>query len=201
MSRQGYSTRQEKISVAINELYIGDFNGNKNIKVGFKYLISQNYGHLTQRALSQLGESGYKLFLENFINYRDGYILCVNTPFYLNNFKSSSSAFSITGSLIFTAVKMPEQFLDQEGQLSSNYEYGEKITVLFKYENSKNVNTNSSSGLIGKNPTPLPSNYISNIPSSASRQILMARDMNTKGRSLKTQSVAGGGGIGIGIWS
>jgi hypothetical protein len=167
-------------------LYIASWNqdqlatsNNTEINKSLKSLIEQ-----------QLGTGTASLFSSSFINYKEGYLLCVNTSSILNKFFSGTAtsdvAFQgISGSLKFTAVKMPDEFIGaSKSNLSSTYQYGDKLKVGFSLE----VVPISDKVQKQRNDT----------VTSNTSQILVYRDMNMRGRS---KSGGGTASAGVGVWS
>lgn len=176
-------------------LYIASYNGSKT-KTGLA-TIKNNL--LNSAVLGQIGMQAYAEFQDDFINYKSGLILCVNTPFDLNKFfqttpasgSSGVGAFvSVPNSVVFTVVRMPTQFINKKGNLTKDYEYGEKLAVRNSVETSsigsQIYELTAGVSNLNVNPKRLPS-YI------------IRRDANMIGRSVKTQTSGGGGGVGV--WS
>ena len=180
------SLNTSSLTTSFVYLYIASWNqdqlatsNNTEINKNLKSLIEQ-----------QLGTGTASLFSSNFINYKEGYLLCVNTSSILNKFFSSAGttdvAFQgISGSLRFTAVKMPAEFIGaSKSNLSSTYQYGEKLKVGFSLE----VVPSSDKVQSQRNDA----------TTSNTRQILVYRDMNMRGRS---KSGGGTTSAGVGVWS
>ena len=101
--------------------------------------------------------------------------------------------------LRFTLVRMPSTFKSQKGNLSSDYEYGERLRVSVSVES---VNGNDAANgrqvpTINGKAVALRQGPIRGKP-SAGVNFLVYRDSNMAGRTLKSQS---GGGGGVGVWS
>ncbi len=189
--------RKSKLSSSVTYPFICSFNGtNINSKVGL------NANALLKRFVeAQIGVTAAALFNEDFINYKDGVILCQNTNVLLIQiFGSSGSSAAAAGipvyanlrnTISFTPVRMPSTFINQKGNLSSNYEYAEKLKVEVSFEPLEDAATMKPPGSQqSKGPMPLKTNK---------RGVLFPvyRDTNIKSRTLKSQS----GGGGIGVWS
>lgn len=177
-------------------LYIASYNKSKT-QTGLSTIKNPI---LNAAVLNQIGLQAYAEFKDDFINYKSGLILCVNTHFDLNKFFATSSTpssgnlgigaySSLPNSVVFTVVAMPQQFINKKGSLTKDYDYGEKLRVLSSQETTGST--------------------IYQIPNaSASRQAvtnkslisyITRRDANMIGRSVKSQSTGGGGGVGV--WS
>lgn len=185
-----YYLNQQPITTHYQDLWIANWDNQQNSSRGFG---TQGIASSKLRAIcaAQRGETAAALFDNNFINYTQGYLLCTNTRTVLNSIGNIDYASnSVLGSLVFTVVRMPAEFISNEASLSSKYEYGEQLRVFFSYE---------VSSLVSQDPTIIPATYFSSIPQGVSRQTIVARDANIKGRGIKGAST--GGGIGIGIWS
>lgn len=182
--------RTSKLSSSTTYPFICSFNGSGvNTNVGLKADIV-----LKRYVLAQIGQSAADLFQDDFINYNKGFILCQNTDVLLN--KMFSSAIPVTqvfanlrNTISFTVVRMPSTFVGQKGNLSKNYEYGEKLKVSVSLEPLDDEGT-------GKPP----SSQQSEGPIKDKKRgvlFLVYRDANISSRTLKSQS----GGGGIGVWS
>ena len=177
-------------------LYIASYNKSKT-QTGLSTIKNPI---LNAAVLNQIGLQAYAEFKDDFINYKSGLILCVNTHFDLNKFFATSSLpnsgnlgigaySSLPNNVVFTVVTMPQQFINKKGSLTKDYDYGEKLRVLSSQETTGST--------------------IYQIPNaSASRQAvtnkslisyITRRDANMIGRSVKSQSTGGGGGVGV--WS
>jgi hypothetical protein len=177
-------------------LYIASYNKSKT-QTGLSTIKNPI---LDTAVLNQIGLQAYAEFKDDFINYKSGLILCVNTHFDLNKFFATSSLpnsgnlgigaySSLPNNVVFTVVTMPQQFINKKGSLTKDYDYGEKLRVLSSQETTGST--------------------IYQIPNaSASRQAvtnkslvsyITRRDANMIGRSVKSQSTGGGGGVGV--WS
>jgi|688.fasta_scaffold12954_3 hypothetical protein len=199
--------RTTKISSNTAYPFICSFDGSSvNSKVGLK-----TNPILRAFVEDQIGKEAANLFNDDFINYKEGFILCQNVDVLLNKIFGSTAAGS-TGSsgssaasevptlpnlrkiISFTVVRMPSTFKNQKGNLSSNYAYGEKLKVSVSLEPLEDVGT-------GKPPNsqqstgPIKNNKFLVKPGVL---FLVYRDANIIARTLKSQS---GGGGGIGVWS
>lgn len=199
--------RTSKLTSNTTYPFICSFNGSGvSAKVGLK----QN-NLLKQFVTNQIGVAAAALFQDDFINYDKGFILCQNMDTLLNKiFGSGTPAPNPSGSsessgapvsanlrntISFTPVRMPSTFVNQKGNLSKNYEYGEKLMVAVSLEpledegSVKPKGSQQSAGPITKGPT-----------KGKKRGVLffVYRDGNISSRTLKSQS---GGGGGIGVWS
>ena len=167
-------------------LYVANWDGASSDVRG---LSSIGNARLTSAVQNQLGTEARGLYDSNFINYNSGYILCVNTPTLLNKFFADSNAAdaSVSNSVRFTSVLMPNHFIGKINQLSKNYVYGEKLRIFVGFE------------LQGDSirQAPYGSAFKAKITPSSGQQILVYRDENVAGRCLKSQ----GSGGGIGVWS
>jgi hypothetical protein len=167
-------------------LYVASWNQDQ-LATSNNIEINKNLKSLVEK---QLGTGTASLFSSNFVNYKEGYLLCVNTASILNKFFSGTEATnvafkSISDSLRFTAVKMPAEFIGaSKSNLSSTYQYGEKLKVGFLSE----VVPSSDKVQSQRNDT----------VTSNTSQILVYRDMNMRGRS---KSGGGGTSSGVGVWS
>jgi hypothetical protein len=167
--------RHSPLRNSVVDLYVANFNGaTQNTSFGFSQVPSVDYQYLINKAKIQINkiiQDGYSKFLNDFINYQDGLILCVNTTNLLSKSEyKTSNAFS--DSLRFTVVKMPGEFVNvNKSKLSSPYQYGERLRVSASFEKK----------------------------SDTRQKDLIYRDTNIKGRS-KTGSDSTGG-VGVGVWS
>lgn len=151
---------------------------------------------------SQIGTTAAALFEDDFVNYTQGYILCQNIPDDLNRFfaptVNDASTISFRKSITFTVVIMPATFKGQKGNLSENYQYGEKLRASVSFETEP---SDSNKQFMKQVP-------VINGKAVGMRQgpkkngtgtvYLVYRDTNLSARTLKSQS---GGGGGIGVWS
>lgn len=151
---------------------------------------------------AQIGTQMAALFEDDFINYNQGYILCQNIPDDLYRFFASTnpdpSTISFRKSITFISAIMPSTFKGQKGNLSENYQYGERLRVSVSYEAQPSASTkkfitqvpviNGKSVAVSQGPKKNGSGTI----------YLVYRDTNMIARTLKSQS---NGGNGIGVWS
>jgi len=194
--------QQLSLSGASPYLYIASYNKSKT-KTG---LVTINNSILNASVLHQIGQNYYNEFKDDFINYKTGVILCVNAPLDLNKFFQNSPPLpsggtggtggvgfyaSISNSVVFTVVRMPEEFINQKGNLTKDYQYGEKLGILNSKETLPSVNSLKQ---IPNTP------YQPSAPTSRSLTSYdVRRDANIRGRSVKTKSTSSGGGVGV--WS
>lgn len=195
--------RRSKLSTSTAYPFICSFNGSAiNAQVGLKVNST-----LKRFVIAQIGTTAAALFENDFINYDKGFILVQNTEILLNKiFLSAASASSgpsgpagssgstatppnIINTISFTSVKMPSTFKNQKGNLSKDYEYGEKLMVSVSLETLEDEGTMKPAGA-GEARGPI---------KNKKRGVLFLtyRDSNMSGRTLKSQS----GGGGIGVWS
>jgi hypothetical protein len=151
---------------------------------------------------AQIGTQMAALFEDDFVNYNQGYILCQNIPDDLFRFFASTSpdasTISFRKTITFTSVIMPSTFKGQKGNLSKNYEYGERLRVSVSYESQPSESTkkiitqvpviNGKSVQVSQGPK----------NNGAGTVYLIYRDTNMSARTLKSQSNGGGG---VGVWS
>lgn len=182
-------------------LYIASWNGAK------KGLNGINNALLSATVVRHLDQETANLFKDDFINYDQGVILCMNQASELNKFFGTTTPnppnqaqgnvgvfTSISNFLRFTCIRMPEEFIKQKNNLTSQYKYGEKLRVVASLEN---IDTAPGSKVIQ-----VP-NGVSAAPSvvpKTKRQVIIYRDSNMRGRGVKGQS-SGGTGTSIGVWS
>jgi len=178
-------------------LYIASFNRSKT-QTGLSTIKN---GQLNTAVLNQIGPQAYAEFKDDFINYKSGLILCVNTQFDLNKFFGSSPEAPFAGNLgigvysslpnnvVFTVVLMPQQFINKKGSLTKDYEYGEKLRVL----SSQETNGAAIYQIPNLSATRSP------VTKNSLVSYIVRRDANMIGRSVKTQASGGGGGVGV--WS
>lgn len=177
-------------------LYIASYNRSKT-QTGLSTIKNPI---LNAAVLNQIGLQAYAEFKDDFINYKSGLILCVNTHFDLNKFFATSSApssgnlgigaySSLPNSVVFTVVTMPQQFINKKGSLTKDYDYGEKLRVLSSQET-----TGSTIYQIPNASAPRQA-----ITNQSLVSYITRRDANMIGRSVKSQSTGGGGGVGV--WS
>lgn len=172
--------RRTQLNLSENFVWIASYAG----ETSASGLISNKNPALSQFVLNQAGPTVKALFDKDFINYDDGYILCVNTNAYLDKFFGTGGYDSnITNSLTFTCVRMPSQFVRKKGQLTQDYAYGEML--LIKSMDVSKANTNF------KFQAP-------NGVTTSKKMSYIFMDMNFAGRSVKTKSTGGGG---LGVWS
>lgn len=187
----GYYLNSQPLTRQTQSLHIFNWDGPQDSSRGFRNINSI----FRTICANQKGETATALFDNDFVNYTSGYILCVNTPVLIGSTfgaASSVNANSLLGSLVFTVVRMPEEFIGNQAILSSKYAYGENLKVYFAYELNSLVSQNPDGLSVG-------ASYVSPISQSSSRQAIVPRDMNIKGRAVKGASTGGGGGIGV--WS
>ena len=177
-------------------LYIASYNKSKT-QTGLSTIKNPI---LNIAVLNQIDIQAYAEFQDDFINYKSGLILCVNTHFDLNKFFATSSApssgnlgigaySSLPNSVVFTVVTMPQQFINKKGSLTKDYDYGEKLRVLSSQET-----TGSTIYQIPKASAPRQA-----VTNKSLISYITRRDANMIGRSVKSQSTGGGGGVGV--WS
>lgn len=190
--------RMTMVNVSDGFFWIASWNGNNNIS-GFTAVNNNSFKSYVS---NQLGSNTASLFNDNFVNYKEGLILCVNQGGVLDKFFSTSSGTPVVGpsasgayvslknNLRFICVRMPEQFKDKKAQLTSAYEIGEKLRIIGAYEGqTKNIQIPANATSIAQSIVP-----------NTNRQVIIYRDSNMKGRGLKS-SASGGGGSSIGVWS
>lgn len=202
--------RTSKLASNTTYPFICSFNGSgTSANVGLKA-----NALLKQFVTAQIGVTAAALFQDDFINYKDGFMLCQNMDTLLHLiFGSGTPASKPSGSsgssgavsnipalanlrntISFTPVRMPSTFKNQKGNLSENYQYGEKLMVAVSLEpledegTIKPTGSQQAKGPITKGPG-----------KNKKRGVLffVYRDGNIKARTLKSQS----GGGGIGVWS
>jgi hypothetical protein len=182
-------------------LYVASWNGSK------KGLGGVNNPLLSAAVVRHLGQETANLFNNDFINYDQGVILCMNQASELNKFFSTTTPnapnqsqgnvgvfVSISDFLRFTCVRMPEEFIKQKNNLTSQYKYGEKLRVVASLEN---IDTSPGSKVI---QAPNGASSAPSVVPRTKRQVIIYRDSNMKGRGVKGQS-SGGTGASIGVWS
>ena len=190
--------RNKHLSPSDAYLFVATWNGsNSSIATGLK--VNEE---LKQMVISHIGAQALSLFEGDFLNYNAGYILCQNIPDNLNmafTSQSTTTKNNFLRTLRFTLVRMPSTFKSQKGNLSSDYEYGERLRVSVSVEsindndaaNGRQVPTiNGTAVALRKGPIRGKAN--------AGVNFLVYRDANMAGRTLKSQS---GGGGGVGVWS
>jgi hypothetical protein len=175
--------------------FIATWNGtNLNTATGLK--ISSL---LKSVVLSQIGAEAASLFEDDFINYNQGYILCQSIPDDLNKIFASTNNVSFRNlqkSISFIVVRMPATFIGQKGNLSKNYEYGERLKVSVSIETLPDTDKGIQVPTINGVAAQRKKGPIKN--KKAGVGYMIYRDANFSARTLKSQS---GGGTGIGVWS
>ncbi len=137
----------------------------------------------------------FNYFRDNFVNYKEGRILCVNSPVLLSKFFSppknnqetapannanTTQIFSNrSGEVKFTIVTMPIEFVNKQERLSSQYQYGEKLHVRCSMEMTEKKKDEKGKDI-------------------AQYQKTIYRDINSKGRSVIGTS---GKGSAVAVWS
>jgi hypothetical protein len=188
--------KQQKIEKNNPVVWIADWNGSN------KGLGTVKNALLSTAVIKQLGLDTSNLFLDNFINYKEGVILGMNQAGVLNKFFATGTAGGnigiyrgISDSIVFKCVRMPGEFKDQKNILSSPYAYGEKLILGVTFEDP-------NSFLLKDNKTPQIPNgataSASNVKGT-SRMITVYRDLNIRGRCLKGSGASTGNSIGV--WS
>ena len=152
------------------DLYVANFAGASDISFGLKN-ITADYSYLLTKVTNQITKTNYDYFKDDFVNYDQGLILCVNT-YQLLNKDFYKKLGLICDALRFSVVKMPEEFKGMRTNLSSRYAYGERLRVLASFEK--------------KDATSI-------------TKTLVYRDSNIKGRSKS--GTASNAGVGVGVWS
>lgn len=164
--------KRSKLGSNVVSLYIASWDGvTKDFKNGVTRCESDTFKKSIDE---QLGDDASFNFKDSFVNYKLGYILCVNTPALLNKFYKTREQETAEPTdpktfnpVRFTKVLMPPEFIAKQTSLSSQYQLGEKLSVRAGYE------------IINK------------------KQVAVYKDANAKGRSrLKT-----GGGGAVAVWS
>lgn len=193
------SLRKTTISTKDFYPYVATWNGpSTNTATGLKA-----YPALKAFVRSQIGANAAALFEDDFVNYNQGYILCQNIPDDLNRFFASTiqdiSSINFRKTITFNTIIMPSTFKGQKGNLSSNYQYGERLRVSVSLE---------------AQPSDSNKQFMKQVPEINGRAVAMRqgpkgngsgalflayRDTNLNARTLKSQS--GGGGGGVGVWS
>ena len=186
--------KQQKVERNNPVVWIADWNG------GNKGLGSVQNQYLSAAVIRQLGVPTSNLFLDNFINYTEGVILCMNQAGVLNKFFATSTRTTgagiftgIASSIIFKCVRMPGEFKNQKNILSSAYAYGEKLILGVTFEDQNSLVGNQTSQ-VPKGATASTSNV-----TGGKRMITVYRDLNIKGRCLKGSGASTGNSIGV--WS
>lgn len=186
--------KQQKVEKNNPVVWVCDWDGSN------KGLGSIKNAYLSAAVTKQLGLDTSNLFFDNFINYKQGVILCMNQAGVLNKFFTVATPTGNTGiyrgisdSIVFKCVRMPGEFIDQKNILSSFYAYGEKLVLAVSFEDPNTL---------GGNTTPqIPNNAqasASNVRGGR-RMIPVYRDLNIRGRCLKGSGTSTGSSIGV--WS
>jgi len=186
--------KQQKVEKNNPVVWIADWNGSN------KGLGSVKNALLSAAVIRQLGLDTSNLFLDNFINYKEGVILGMNQAGVLNKFferRTGTTAagifVGIASSIVFKCVRMPGEFKDKKNILSSPYAYGEKLILGVTFEDPNS--------LVGNQTPQIPKGaqaYSSNVQGGR-RMITVYRDLNIKGRCLKGSGASTGNSIGV--WS
>jgi hypothetical protein len=186
--------KQQKVEKNNPVVWIADWNGSN------KGLGTVKNALLSAAVIRQLGLDTSNLFLDNFINYKEGVILGMNQGGVLNKFFATGTAGGATGiyrgisdSVVFKCVRMPGEFKDQKNILSSPYAYGEKLILGVTFEDPNS--------LIGNKTAQIPNGAAASASNvkGTSRMITVYRDLNIKGRCLKGSGASTGNSIGV--WS
>jgi len=186
--------KQQKVEKNNPVVWIADWNGSN------KGLGSVKNEYLSAAVIRQLGLSTANLFLDNFINYAQGVILCMNQAGVLNKFferRTGTTAagifVGIASSIVFKCVRMPGEFQDQKNILSSPYAYGEKLILGVTFEDPNS--------LVGNQTPQVPNGAAASVSNvtGGRRMITVYRDLNIKGRCLKGSGASTGNSIGV--WS
>jgi hypothetical protein len=176
---QSRTLKTSTLTTSFLDLYIFNYNGDQTA-FGFNSLPATNL--MLRQKIAKFVPTAATVFASDFINYTEGKILCVNTQTLMNKdvFKTFNS---VSNTLKFTLVLMPEEFINSKpNQLSSPYVYGERIRVIGSFEPVKETTT-----VAGKTQTTLSRN-----------KTYFYRDSNIKARSKGGQSQSG---TGVGVWS
>jgi len=186
--------KQQKVEKNNPVVWIADWNGSN------KGLGSVQNQYLSAAVIRQLGVPTSNLFLDNFINYTEGVILCMNQSGVLNKFFETATRTTgagiftgIASSVIFKCVRMPGEFKNQKNILSSAYAYGEKLILGVTFEDQNSLMGNQ----IAQVPKGAQASSIN--VSGGRRMITVYRDLNIKGRCLKGSGASTGSSIGV--WS
>ena len=195
--------KQQKVERNNPVVWIADWNGSN------KGLESIKNANLSAAVIRQLGLPTANLFLDNFINYKEGVILGMNQAGVLNKFferetgRTPAGIFvGIASSIVFKCVRMPGEFKEQKNILSSAYAYGEKLILGVAFEDPNSLIGNQTSQT---SQTPQIVQIPNGAQASASnvkggrRMITVYRDLNIKGRCLKGSGASTGSSIGV--WS
>lgn len=187
--------KQQKVERNNPVVWIADWNGSN------KGLGSVKNADLSAAVIRQLGVPTSNLFLDNFINYTEGVILCMNQAGVLNKFFATGAGTirggiytGIASSIIFKCVRMPGEFKNQKNILSSTYAYGEKLILGVTFEDQNSLVGNQTSQV----PKGAAASTLSNV-TGGKRMITVYRDLNIKGRCLKGSGASTGSSIGV--WS
>ena len=190
--------RNKQLSSSDAYPFVATWNGsNSSAATGLKV-----NAQLKQIVISHIGVQAAKLFESDFINYNSGYILCQNIPDDLNQAFTSqnlTAKANFQRTLRFTLVRIPSTFKSQKGNLSSDYQYGERLKVSVSVESVKDNDAANGRQVPTINGTAV---ALRRGPvrgkADAGVNFLVYRDANMAGRTLKSQS---GGGGGVGVWS
>ena len=186
--------KQQKVERNNPVVWIADWNGSN------KGLGSVQNQYLSAAVIRQLGVPTSNLFLDNFINYTEGVILCMNQAGVLNKFFATGAGTirggiytGIASSIIFKCVRMPGEFKNQKNILSSAYAYGEKLILGVTFEDQNS--------LVGNQTSQVPKGAVASTSNvtGGKRMITVYRDTNIKGRCLKGSGASTGSSIGV--WS
>ena len=186
--------KQQKVERNNPGVWIADWNGSN------KGLGSVQNQYLSAAVIRQLGVPTSNLFLDNFINYTEGVILCMNQAGVLNKFFATGAGTirggiytGIASSIIFKCVRMPGEFKNQKNILSSAYAYGEKLILGVTFEDQNS--------LVGNQTSQVPKGAVASTSNvtGGKRMITVYRDLNIKGRCLKGSGASTGSSIGV--WS
>ena len=186
--------KQQKVERNNPVVWIADWNGTA------KGLGSINNAYLKNAVIKQLGVPTANLFLDDFINYKEGVILCMNQAGVLNKFFTVATPTGNTGiyrgisdSIVFKCARMPGEFKNQKTILSSPYAYGEKLILGVAFEDPETLSGNQTPQVPNNAKT-----SASNVR-GGTRMITVFRDLNIKGRCLKGSGASTGSSIGV--WS
>lgn len=173
-----------KLASNVISLYILSWDGTG--AANSKGLSDVKSNSLKEAIGKQLGVDVPTYFEKSFVNYVLGYILCVNSPAFLNKFfneegkapvepppNPAGTPKRLADSIRFTAVKMPKEFIGKGSSLSSKYALGEKLAVRAAIETTKDE----------KN--------------AKNKREMTYRDTNSKGRSRLSSK----GGAAAAVWS
>ena len=186
--------KQQKVEKNNPVVWIADWDGSN------KGLGSIKNADLSAAVIRQLGLPTANLFLDNFINYKEGVILGMNQAGVLNKFferrtgRTAAGIFvGIASSIVFKCVRMPGEFKEQKNILSSAYAYGEKLILGVTFEDQNS--------LVGNQTSQVPKGAVASTSNvtGGKRMITVYRDTNIKGRCLKGSGASTGSSIGV--WS